>query len=348
MTDMSIGPDDLDAIEARADAATPGPWVLAQVRKDEVMLTHGGYPDSGYGHWGYLRPYDAAFIAASRTDVPALCRALREARAERDAARAWRREAESHFPVPRFASKAEERRWLAQTGIDAARAEAARWKERAEAAEAELRKTTGFLADAEHDLELLEDDIEEHLPSYLLDDGTNEAANHRERIEYAGADIRELTAKLTKAITPEVHAEVCRERDGQDHDIRRLCASRVELTAQIAASQAAVAALREALEAARGPAREAECDDAHPGCRRCAVIDTIHAALATTPSAAGAELAALREVAATAPKCSLCYGKGTWRYDPGDCSPGKDVPCDQCAKYRAALAAVDALRKEGK
>ena len=58
MTDL-----DLDAIEARADAATDGPWVVKLL--------------------------DAEFIAHARTDVPALVAALREARAKVEAMRSW-------------------------------------------------------------------------------------------------------------------------------------------------------------------------------------------------------------------------------------------------------------------
>lgn len=77
---------ELIEIEQRAEAATPGPWFArdgaygwevfaADVPADiivEVALSDGR---------------DGPFIAASRTDVPALIAALREARAERDALR---------------------------------------------------------------------------------------------------------------------------------------------------------------------------------------------------------------------------------------------------------------------
>lgn len=88
--------EELDAIEARAKAATPGPWRVGSEEQWHVF----GDPDGdhimgrGYGIGRVLLgmnihfPYDAdaAFIAAARSDVPALVAALREAWRERDAA----------------------------------------------------------------------------------------------------------------------------------------------------------------------------------------------------------------------------------------------------------------------
>lgn len=106
---------DLDAIQARADAATPGPWydagagILRAVHtrtvgrkhirevRDDIDLLGGAmfdtYEDFGGGPdlngepcvTGY---YDARFIAAAREDVPALVARVRELEAERDDARA--------------------------------------------------------------------------------------------------------------------------------------------------------------------------------------------------------------------------------------------------------------------
>jgi chromosome segregation ATPase len=45
-------------------------------------------------------------------------------------------------------------------------------------------------------VETLRADIEEHLPTYVLDDGTGDEANYRERIEFAGDDIRRLGHEL--------------------------------------------------------------------------------------------------------------------------------------------------------
>lgn len=59
---------DFDAIRARADAATPGPWdeetVYALLKHFERNTYLGEYP--------FDRHVDAPFIAHSRTDIPAL------------------------------------------------------------------------------------------------------------------------------------------------------------------------------------------------------------------------------------------------------------------------------------
>ena len=97
---------DLDAIEARANAASDGPWIVVHesaweaddvqhpdvikvgaplyVGDDEpvtVCLVSTDYEDDPVDVLG-----DAEFIAHARTDVPALVAALREARAEAKAA----------------------------------------------------------------------------------------------------------------------------------------------------------------------------------------------------------------------------------------------------------------------
>jgi hypothetical protein len=36
--------------------------------------------------------------------------------------------------------------------------------------------------------------VREHLPAYALDDGTDDEANERERVEYAGDEIKRLAA----------------------------------------------------------------------------------------------------------------------------------------------------------
>lgn len=85
---------DLDAIEARANAAKRGPWV---VETPESVYGHDGGPDWIDLRWvsdedtvgdddppwlGPMLVTDAEFIAHARTDVPALIAALREARAK--------------------------------------------------------------------------------------------------------------------------------------------------------------------------------------------------------------------------------------------------------------------------
>ena len=80
--------DRLDQIEARANAATKGPWEsdeYTEIDPDgfyELSRVIAPDPDDGEDyaigvvHVGILRP-DATFIAHARTDVPALVAALR-------------------------------------------------------------------------------------------------------------------------------------------------------------------------------------------------------------------------------------------------------------------------------
>ena len=82
--------DRLNEIEARANAATEGPWEsdeYTEIDPDgfyELSRVIAPDPDDGEDyaigvvHVGILRP-DATFIAHARTDVPALVAALREA-----------------------------------------------------------------------------------------------------------------------------------------------------------------------------------------------------------------------------------------------------------------------------
>ena len=70
---------DLDAIEARAAAATPGPWDSPDASK---------YPDNAeelhISNWclSMSTSEDAQFIAHSRTDIPALTARVRETEAD--------------------------------------------------------------------------------------------------------------------------------------------------------------------------------------------------------------------------------------------------------------------------
>jgi hypothetical protein len=85
---------DLDAIEARCEAASPGPWTaklgrttdwiadgrcggISDANGEEIITTDSGV----YGP----EEADAAFIAAARTDVPALLAEVRRLRAVVDA-----------------------------------------------------------------------------------------------------------------------------------------------------------------------------------------------------------------------------------------------------------------------
>jgi len=99
MTDPTL---DLDAIKARADAATPGPWVAAvgsgPKRRQQQVASLGVASMRGQGEAGCIavfarvavgggrRADDAEFCAAARTDVPALVAEVRRLRAQRDAA----------------------------------------------------------------------------------------------------------------------------------------------------------------------------------------------------------------------------------------------------------------------
>ena len=76
---------DLDAIAARADASTPGPWHRDHEEGDPGCVSIGDY---GWVCSGYLAPEydvdseqghaDAEFIAHARTDIPALIARVRE------------------------------------------------------------------------------------------------------------------------------------------------------------------------------------------------------------------------------------------------------------------------------
>ena len=55
-----------------------------------------------------------------------------------------------------------------------------------------MRKTIRERDEIFSELELLKEDIDENLPNYVLDDGTDEPANDSERIEYAGDEIKRL------------------------------------------------------------------------------------------------------------------------------------------------------------
>lgn len=79
------GTDDrLDEIEARADAATPGPWEAHELEAAEYCVLRVSEGDDDYGDdvcsAGSMT--DAQFIAVAREDVPWLAEQLRDARAE--------------------------------------------------------------------------------------------------------------------------------------------------------------------------------------------------------------------------------------------------------------------------
>jgi hypothetical protein len=75
----------LDEIEARANAATPGPWhgaipACGHEHDDEVCSIEA--PDSAVLASCVKREEDLQFILAARTDVPALVARVRELEAE--------------------------------------------------------------------------------------------------------------------------------------------------------------------------------------------------------------------------------------------------------------------------
>lgn len=78
--------EELNAIEARAAAATPGPWWVyddgrsAGVVNGDGSTYHRPYRAmicGGDAHEGYFDGPDADFIAHARTDVPALVAEVR-------------------------------------------------------------------------------------------------------------------------------------------------------------------------------------------------------------------------------------------------------------------------------
>ncbi|WP_282790859.1 hypothetical protein [Streptomyces sp. CC224B] len=90
MTDQPapLTSEQLDQIEARATAATPGPWCT-----DSWEIYQGAEYQPGVSPWigetcrgtSSLRQdcADAVFVAAARTDVPALLAEVRRLRAQR-------------------------------------------------------------------------------------------------------------------------------------------------------------------------------------------------------------------------------------------------------------------------
>ncbi len=78
----------VEEIKARADAATPGPWVFSEARRPcqyvaVVPITPGSSQYVVAAKEGGRNPWhDAAFIAAVRTDIPALIARVRELEAQ--------------------------------------------------------------------------------------------------------------------------------------------------------------------------------------------------------------------------------------------------------------------------
>jgi hypothetical protein len=98
---------DIDAIEARANAATPGPWEVVRFDNHScsavygigqyagglappvvVSWCEGDNPQGHKAEYGGSSDEDDAFISASRTDIPALCAEVRRLRVQLENARA--------------------------------------------------------------------------------------------------------------------------------------------------------------------------------------------------------------------------------------------------------------------
>jgi hypothetical protein len=84
---------DLDAIEARANAATPGPWdgdtcdgISQHWTREkpwlDVLVMEGSDSWAGCNHRISVSEGDAEFIAHAREDVPALVQRVRELEAD--------------------------------------------------------------------------------------------------------------------------------------------------------------------------------------------------------------------------------------------------------------------------
>jgi len=91
--------DQLAAIEARAQAATEGPWETHDgdvVQSYDIAVKTGeySYEREGIIPGEWVRENDAEFIANARTDVPALLALVREQQAKLDRVEAL------HQPVP--------------------------------------------------------------------------------------------------------------------------------------------------------------------------------------------------------------------------------------------------------
>lgn len=82
--------EELDACEARANAATPGPWEAGAKITKRVYIA-----SSLHRIADTLSTADATFIAAARTDVPTLVARVRDLEAQLARERAFREEQRS-------------------------------------------------------------------------------------------------------------------------------------------------------------------------------------------------------------------------------------------------------------
>lgn len=74
-------PEELFAIEARANAATPGPWLVEHWDDRGRIYASSGddtiAENGGFGTWDDVDGPNAYFIACSRADIPALLAEVR-------------------------------------------------------------------------------------------------------------------------------------------------------------------------------------------------------------------------------------------------------------------------------
>ena len=74
--------DELDAIEARENAATPGPWVVTEWNIDDFRTWSTAPTDGDGGAHDVLVEDDALFIAHARDDIHTLLVEVRRLQAE--------------------------------------------------------------------------------------------------------------------------------------------------------------------------------------------------------------------------------------------------------------------------
>jgi hypothetical protein len=131
-------PPDLEAIQARVDAATPGPWTVAWsddagyvevVTSDGRLLIDVRLGDADTRACAPQQAADLAFIAAVRTDVPDLLAEVSRLRTELARAKEDLDECKSHNDATCEANRAAEDAWAEVTRLgeecDALRAQVA-------------------------------------------------------------------------------------------------------------------------------------------------------------------------------------------------------------------------------
>lgn len=81
MTTLNLTPEKLDEIEARADAATEGPWKVDEYEALDVWSPAGLVSSAAPVKTDERKPEaDAEFVAHARSDVPALVAEVRRLR----------------------------------------------------------------------------------------------------------------------------------------------------------------------------------------------------------------------------------------------------------------------------